>query len=172
MPAICPPVRPGLVILFAPPAAPVEAAPVAVAVVDLVAEEVELVNSGARLEVAATGRTTLLQRVSVLEKTQHESVEFGELAAQYEHRPLRLLEKPQSFGSFTKPCTHATVNEFAGSAQVVKSARICVSADLLFALGVLGLYDGQRRQLPTEKIYPRRCRRTVAAFHYRRARTV
>lgn len=50
---------------------------------DGVAEEVlVLVKSGCSDEVAVIARTTPEHRISVLEKTQHESVAFGELAAQ------------------------------------------------------------------------------------------
>jgi hypothetical protein len=49
--------------------------------VEDVADEVE-VKRGCIDEVATIGKTTLLQRFVVLEKTQQESVAFGELAAQ------------------------------------------------------------------------------------------
>jgi len=49
--------------------------------VEDVADEVE-VKRGCMDEVATMGRTTLSQRFVVLEKTQQESVAFGELAAQ------------------------------------------------------------------------------------------
>lgn len=66
---------------------------VELAVAEVVGEEVaELVKRGCMVDVAMTGRTTPSQRVVLLEKTQQESVAFGELAAQYEHNPLRLLE--------------------------------------------------------------------------------
>ena len=74
------------------------------------------------------GNATPIHRVVDLEKTQHESVAFGEEAAQYEHSPPRLLEKPQLSGSFCTACMQEPVTESAGSAQFVKSARICVSA--------------------------------------------
>lgn len=49
------------------------------------------------------GSFTPWQRVSVPENRQQESVEFGELAAQYEQRLGRLLLKPQLSGSFNEP---------------------------------------------------------------------
>jgi len=49
--------------------------------VEEVADEVE-VKRGCIDEVATMGRTTLSQRFVVFEKTQQESVAFGELAAQ------------------------------------------------------------------------------------------
>lgn len=49
--------------------------------VEDVADEVE-VKRGCMDEVATMGRTTLSHRFVVLEKTQQESVAFGELAAQ------------------------------------------------------------------------------------------
>lgn len=61
-------------------------------------DEVEEVNNGCIVDVATMGKTTPSQRVSVSEKTQHESVAFGELTAQYEHNPPRLDEKPQLSG--------------------------------------------------------------------------
>jgi hypothetical protein len=72
--------------------------------------------------------STPWQRVEVLEKTQHESVALGELAAQYEHRPDRLLLKPQLLPSLSTPAMHVPVMEFAGKAQLVKSARIWLRA--------------------------------------------
>lgn len=88
IPAIAPPespvVRPLLVV-----AAPDEADPVD--------EEVELEvavieEKGGSEDVAAMGNTTPEQMPVVFEKTQQESVAFGELAEQYEQRPLRLEE--------------------------------------------------------------------------------
>lgn len=104
----------------------------------LLCEAVELpVADGKRLPMlVVNGSLTFWQRVSVLEKRQHESVAFGELAAQYEHRAGRLLLKPQLFTSFWNPCIQLDVNESAGKAQLVKSARISVSA--------LGALDPQR----------------------------
>jgi len=49
--------------------------------VEDVADEVD-VKRGCMDEVATMGKTTFSQRVVVLEKTQQESVAFGELAAQ------------------------------------------------------------------------------------------
>lgn len=49
--------------------------------VEDVADEVD-VKRGCMEEVATMGKTTLSQRVVVLEKTQQESVALGELAAQ------------------------------------------------------------------------------------------
>lgn len=70
------------------------------------------------------GSSTPTQRVVTLEPTQHESVAFGELAAQKPHKPWRLDEKPQSYGSFSAPVTHVALRESLGKEQVVKSARI------------------------------------------------
>lgn len=70
------------------------------------------------------GSSTPTQRVVTFEPKQHESVAFGELAAQKPHNPWRLDEKPQSFGSFSAPVTHLALRESLGKAQVVKSARI------------------------------------------------
>lgn len=73
MPAIAPPLRPRLALVVG--------ALLFVAVLE--ADEVdEEVNRGCMVDVATTGSTTPAQRVSVSEKTQHESVEFGELEAQ------------------------------------------------------------------------------------------
>lgn len=77
---------------------------------------------------AITGSVTPLQRVVVSEKTQQESVAFGELAEQYEQRPARFVVKPQSSGWFATASMQLPVMELAGRAQFVKSARICVSA--------------------------------------------
>jgi hypothetical protein len=77
---------------------------------------------------AITGRDTSEHRVVVFEKTQHESVALGELAEQYEHSDPRFESNPQLSGSFLTASMQAPVNESAGSAQLVKSARICVSA--------------------------------------------
>jgi hypothetical protein len=72
-----------------------------------------------------TGSLTFVHRVSVCALTQHESVELGELVAQYEQRLGRLFAKPQLFGSFCTPTMHClSFSESLGSAQVVKSARI------------------------------------------------
>lgn len=42
-----------------------------------------------------------------------------------------LFPKPQLFGSLVAPSMQVPLNELAGNAQLVKSARICVSALLL-----------------------------------------
>jgi hypothetical protein len=55
-------------------------------------------------------------------------VEFGELAAQYEHRLGRLLLKPQLLGSFDEPWMQVLAKESAGKEHVVKSARISFNA--------------------------------------------
>jgi hypothetical protein len=52
---------------------------------------VTVVIKGSNEAVATTGRVTPSHLLVVFENTQHESVELGELAAQYEHRPPRLL---------------------------------------------------------------------------------
>lgn len=49
---------------------------------------------------ADMGSLTPVHRVSVFEYRQHESVEFGEDAEQYEHSEGRLLANPQLLGSF------------------------------------------------------------------------
>ena len=78
MPAICPPVSPRVV---AAAAAAVVAAPLLVA--DALDDAVRvLVTIGCNAEDAITGKTTPVHRVVVFEKTQHESVALGELAAQ------------------------------------------------------------------------------------------
>lgn len=119
MPAIAPPLRP--LLLF------VVAAVLVVAVLE--GEDVdEEVNKGCIEEVATTGKTTFAHRVSLSEKTQHESVEFGELEAQYEHKLPVLSEKPQLLGWFVTPSIQVPVNESAGSAQLVKSALIWLRA--------------------------------------------
>lgn len=87
-------------------------------------DEVEEVVADA----AAMGRVTPWQRCSVLEKTQQESVEFADPAAQYEHRPPRLEAKPQFSRSFTSPGMHEPASDLAGRAQLVRSARIWLSA--------------------------------------------
>lgn len=65
-----------------------------------------------------------MHRVSAWEFMQQESVEFGELAAQNAHKPVRLESNPQSLGSFSAPVIHIPESESAGSAQLVKSALI------------------------------------------------
>jgi hypothetical protein len=73
-----------------PAAAAVSAAGVLVTVVTTFVSEA----------VATTGRTTPSHLEVVSENTQQESVELGELAAQYEQRPPRLFAYPQSVSSF------------------------------------------------------------------------
>jgi len=85
---------------------------------------VTVIVTGWSAEDAMMGSTTSLHREVVFEKTQQESVAFGELAEQYPHRPLRFVEKPQSTGSFCSPPTQLPDRESAGRAQLVKSARI------------------------------------------------
>lgn len=117
MPAICPPVRPLLDPLAAPPApAPAVDVPDAVPVIVIVI--------GLRAEVATIGSATLLQREVVFEKTQHESVLLGELDEQSPHKPPKFDPNPQLLGWFSTACMQLVVKEFAGSAQLVKSARI------------------------------------------------
>lgn len=71
------------------------------------------------------GNTIPAHRPVTFEATQQESVALGELAPQKLHRPRRLLEYPQSTDSFSSPLMHEPLRESAGSAQLVKSARIC-----------------------------------------------
>jgi hypothetical protein len=72
-----------------------------------------------------TGNSTLSHLSSVRELTQHESVEFGELLAQYAHKLGRLFANPQLLGSFATPSMQfSLLSESAGNAQLVKSARI------------------------------------------------
>lgn len=78
--------------------------------------------------VVVIGSFTPAQRVSVFEKRQHESVAFGELAAQYAHRLPKLSENPQLSGSFCAPVMQSVERESDGSAHVVKSARISCNA--------------------------------------------
>jgi hypothetical protein len=60
------------------------------------------------------------------------SVELIPPEEQYEHNPMVLLPYPQFSGSFVMPVMQLPLdNEFAGSAQLVKSARIVVRASLL-----------------------------------------
>jgi hypothetical protein len=76
-----------------------------------------------------TGNLTFVHRVSACALMQHESVELGELVAQYEQRLGRLFAKPQLFGSFSTPAMHDSLfSESAGNAQTVKSARIWLIA--------------------------------------------
>ena len=75
----------------APPDSPELAPPAPAAVVDPVgAAVVVVVNRGGI--VVVVGSLTPTQRDSTSEFTQHESVEFGELAEQKAQRPAKLLE--------------------------------------------------------------------------------
>ena len=85
----------------------------------------ETVGEGKRLGIVENvGKVTSTQRSVTFEATQQESVALGELAAQNPHRPWRLFEYPQLLGSFSSPSIQAPLNESAGRAQFVKSARI------------------------------------------------
>jgi hypothetical protein len=119
MPAICPPVRPRCA---------TAAADVGSLVALLPSPVVRVVTICDNDDDAITGSATFSHRCSVSENTQHESVEFGELDEQYEHRDPRFELNPQSSGWFATPDIHCPLNEFAGRAQLVKSARICVRA--------------------------------------------
>ena len=79
-------------------------------------------NRGGR-EVSV-GRVTPLHRLVTFAATQHESVELGELVAQKPQRPNRFVPKPHSAGSLSSPEIQDPVNESAGRAHTVKSARI------------------------------------------------
>lgn len=70
------------------------------------------------------GRVTPLHLLVTFDVTQHESVAFGELDAQYLHKPGRLEAKPHSCDSFSSPVMHSTLSESLGRAQLVKSALI------------------------------------------------
>ena len=83
-----------------------------------------MVTIGVNDDDATTGSTTFSHRCSVSEKTQHESVAFGELVEQYMHKDPKFELKPQSLGWLSTAGIHCPLNEFAGSAQLVKSARI------------------------------------------------
>ena len=74
------------------------------------------------------GNLTPTQRVSAPENKQHESVEFGELLAQYEHKLGRFALNPQLSGSFSAPGIQFALSESGGRAQFVKSARIRLRA--------------------------------------------
>ncbi len=88
IPAICPRDK--------PPEEPVAAS--AVLDAEGTAEEVDDGNNGGTENIGGT--VTPSHRVLTSEVTQHESVALGELAAQYPHKPGRLVEKPQSTCSF------------------------------------------------------------------------
>ena len=70
------------------------------------------------------GRVTPLHLLVTFDVTQHESVAFGELDAQYLHKPGRFEAKPHSCDSFWSPVMHSTLSELLGRAQLVKSALI------------------------------------------------
>ena len=70
------------------------------------------------------GKITFVHRFVTFEATQQESVAFGELNAQYPHRPCILVENPQSTGSFSSALIHLLLSELLGRAQFVKSALI------------------------------------------------
>ena len=108
IPAICPAVRPCPLVPFG------EAVLVGIG------------NTGGIDVVMA--RWTLAHRCSVWENRQQASVLLGELAAQYVHRPPKLLENPQLSGSFSAPWIHDCDSEPWGRAQFVKSARISETA--------------------------------------------
>ena len=72
-----------------------------------------------------TGSLTFLQRLVEFEVTQHESVSFSVLSRQKLQSPIILDPKPQLVGSFSAPLIQFPLSEFAGSAQLVKSARSC-----------------------------------------------
>lgn len=72
------------------------------------------------------------------------SVELVEPLPQYPQSPSRLLEKPQSLGSFVVASMQLDSNEFAGRAQFVKSALICDDCPVLSMEGL-----GQRLGLAT-----------------------
>lgn len=60
-----------------------------------------MVTIALNADVAITGSVTSSHLLSLSAKTQQESVELGELAAQYEHRPPKLVAYPQSLGWFS-----------------------------------------------------------------------
>lgn len=88
IPAICPPDN----------ELEVPAAGAVVLDADGEAEEVAEGNNGGTENIG--GMVTPSHRLVTFEATQQESVAFGELSAQYPHRPGRLVEKPQSTCSF------------------------------------------------------------------------
>lgn len=92
------------------------------------APDAEVIVIGFSDDEAMIGRATFWHREVVSEKTQQESVLLGELAAQYEHSEPMLLVYPQLSGWFSTASMQLPVNELAGSAQFVKSARIWVRA--------------------------------------------
>lgn len=79
-------------------------------------------NNGGKF--VKVGKVTPSQRPVTLELMQHESVAFGELAAQYLQSPCKFVENPQFCASFSLPVMHRGLSESAGSAQLVKSALI------------------------------------------------
>lgn len=86
-------------------------------------------NSGGMEEV--DGKRTPVHRLVTFDAAQQESVAFGELEAQYPHRPCRFVENPQLLGSFSSPVMHCWLSELLGRAQFVKSARIWLKKSLL-----------------------------------------
>jgi hypothetical protein len=102
---------------------------VAAVVPALVADEVGWpleVEVGSRVGLRVNwGRTTSWQRPVASEPMQQELVEFSELARQKSQSPCKLGPNPQLSGSFSAPVTQPSLNESAGRAQLVKSARIC-----------------------------------------------
>ncbi len=108
--------------------APAAAAAVLVPVGDEVA--LAVVNRGG-IEVTLAGIVYPVHMPVTFDMAQHESVELGELEAQYPQRPCTFVEKPQFLGSFAAAVMHEPVRESAGSAQLVKSARICAMKLLL-----------------------------------------
>lgn len=108
---------------MAPPERP-EADPPAAAALDVpvgAAAEVDE-NRGGMDEV--TGRSTPTQRDSTLEFTQHESVEFGELAPQNMQRLCRLVPNPHSLGSLSTASTQAPLSEPSECWHLSESDRI------------------------------------------------
>jgi len=108
---------------IAPDESPEADAPVAAALDVPVgdAEEVDE-NSGGMDEV--TGRSTPTQRASTLELTQHESVEFGELAPQNMQRLWRLEPKPHSLGSLSEASMQSPLSEPSECWHLSESDRI------------------------------------------------
>jgi hypothetical protein len=85
------------------------------------AEEVDE-NRGGIDEV--TGNSTPTQRASTLALTQHESVEFGELAPQNMQRLWRLEPKPHSLGSFSTASVQSPLSERGTCWHLSESDRI------------------------------------------------
>ena len=86
---------------------------------------VELVDEGNKAGIVGEdGSVTREQRLVTFEPMQHESVALGELVAQKSHRDCKFEENPQLFGSLSSPVIQEPLREFAGKAQLVKSALI------------------------------------------------